>query len=76
VYFQNKVLGDVPINFTIPHIFWLFSFILQWYRHVDNFIKSIVVFVDNFLFDKKVVIMMHANDLWVLKDIRSILENN
>jgi hypothetical protein len=42
---------------------------------VDNFIKSIVVFVDNFLFDKKVVIMMDANDLWVLKHIRSVLEN-
>jgi len=43
--------------------------------HVDNFIKSIVDFVDNFLFDKKVVIMMHANDLWVLNDIHSVLEN-
>jgi hypothetical protein len=43
--------------------------------HVDNFIKSVVVFADRVLFDRKVVIMMHADDLWVLKEIRFILEN-
>ncbi len=43
--------------------------------HVDNFIKSVVVFVDKFLFDRKVVIMMHADDLWVLINIRYVLEN-
>jgi hypothetical protein len=72
---QNKVLGDVPTNFPIPQIFELLSFIPQWNMHVDNFIKSIVVFVDRFLFNRKVVIMMHVNDLWVLKEICSILEN-
>jgi len=72
---QNKVLGDVPTNLPIPHIFELLSFIPQWNMHVDNFIKSIVVFVDRFLFDRKVVIMMHGDDLWVLKEICSILEN-
>jgi len=75
VYFQNKVLSDVPTNLPIPHIFELLSFIPQWNMHVDNFIKSIVVFVDRFLFDRKVVIMMHGDDLWVLKEICSILEN-
>ncbi len=72
---QNKVLGDVPTNLPIPHIFELLSFIPQWNMHVDNFIESIVVFVDRFLFDRKVVIMMHGVDLWVLKNICSILEN-
>ncbi len=60
---QNKVSGDIPINFPIPHIFELLSFIPQWYRHVDNFIKSVLVFANGFLFDRKVIIMMHANDL-------------
>jgi len=72
---QNKVLGDIPTNLSIPHIFELLSFIPQWNKHVDNFIKSIVVFVDKFLFDRKVVILMHAGDLWVLKEIHSVLEN-
>jgi hypothetical protein len=75
VFSQNKVLGDVPTNLPIPHIFELLSFIPQWNMHVDNFIKSVVVFVDRFLLDRKVVIMMHADDLWVLKEICSILEN-
>jgi len=75
VSFQNKVLGDVPINLPIPHIFELIFFIPQWNRHVDNFIKSVVVFADRVLFDRKVVIMMHVDDLWVLKEIRFILEN-
>ncbi len=67
---QNKVLGDIPTNLPIPNIFELFSFILQWNKHADNFIKSIMVFANRFLFDKKVVIMMHVDDLWVLKEIR------
>jgi hypothetical protein len=29
-----------------------------------------MVFANRFLFDKKVVIMMHVDDLWVLKEIR------
>jgi hypothetical protein len=43
--------------------------------HVDNFIKVVVVFAYRFLFDKHVVIMMHADDLWVLKEICFVLEN-
>jgi hypothetical protein len=75
VSFQNKVLGDVPTNLPIPHVFDQLFFIPQWNMHVDNFIKSIVIFVDKFLSDRKVVIMMHAYDLWVLKEIHFILEN-
>jgi hypothetical protein len=60
---QNKVLGDIPTNLPIPHVFELFSFIPRWNMHVDNFIKFVVVFADRFLFDRKVVIMMHAYDL-------------
>jgi hypothetical protein len=58
MFSQNKVLSDVATNLPIPHVFELFSFILQWNKHVDDFIKSIVVFAYKFLFDKKVVIMM------------------
>jgi hypothetical protein len=65
----------IQTNLPIPHIFELFSFIPQWNMHVDNFIKSVVVFANRFLFNTKVVIMMHANDLWVLKEICSIIEN-
>jgi hypothetical protein len=75
VSFQNKVLGDVPINLPIPHIFELIFFIPQWNMHVDNFIKSVVVFADRVLFDRKVVIMMHVDDLWVLKKIHFIVVN-
>jgi hypothetical protein len=42
---------------------------------MDNFIESIVVFVDMFLLDKRAIIIMHVDDLQVLKDIRSFLES-
>jgi hypothetical protein len=72
---QNKVLGDIPTNLPITHIFELFSFIPQWNKHVNNFIKSVVVFADRFLLDRKVIIMMHVDDLCMLKEIRSIIQN-
>jgi hypothetical protein len=78
VFFENKVdlvLLHIPSNLIIPHVFKLFFFILPWNRRVDNFIKSVAVFVDRFLFGKRVVIIMHVNDLQVLKEIRSFLES-
>ncbi len=45
-----------------------------WNMQANNFIESIMVIVD-FLFDKKAIIIMHVDDLQVLKDIHSFLEN-
>jgi hypothetical protein len=42
---------------------------------MDNFIESIVYFVDKFQFNKRAVITMHAIDPRVLKEIRSFLKN-
>lgn len=38
-------------------------------------IESIVFFVNKFLYDRKVVLIMHANDLRVLKEIQSFLDS-
>ncbi len=78
MFFENKVdliLLDIPSNLIIPHVFKLLFFILPWNRRVDNFIKSIAVFVDRFLFGRGVIIIMHVNDLQVLKESRSFLES-
>jgi hypothetical protein len=82
VFFQvsskNKidlVLAHVPFNLPILHFFEFFFFIPPWNRHVDNFIQSVVVFANKFLYDKQVVIMMHADDQCVFKDIHSFLES-
>jgi hypothetical protein len=40
---------------------------------MDNFMESIVFFTDMLLFYRRPVIIMHANDLQVLKEIRSFL---
>jgi len=42
---------------------------------VDNFIEYVVVIVNKFLFNRRVVIIMHVDDLRVLKEIRSFLES-
>jgi hypothetical protein len=42
---------------------------------VDNFFKFVMVFVNRFLSDRRTVIIMHANDLRVLKEIHSFLES-
>jgi hypothetical protein len=42
---------------------------------VDNFIESFVVFANRFLFNRGVVIIMHVDDLQMLQEICSFLEN-
>jgi hypothetical protein len=42
---------------------------------MDNFIEFVMVFIYRFLSDRRIVIIMHANDLWVLKEIHSFLES-
>jgi hypothetical protein len=42
---------------------------------MENFIDSVVVFINRFLSNKGVVIIMHAYDPQVLKDIRSFLQS-
>jgi hypothetical protein len=59
----------------ILHISKLFSPISPWNKHMDNFIESILVFVDKLLFDRRAIIIMHVDDLHALKKIRSFLEN-
>ncbi len=78
VFFENKVdlvLVDVPSNLLISHILEPPLFIPQWTKCVDNFIEYVVVFVDKYLFDRGVVIIMHIDDPRVLKKIRSFLES-
>lgn len=78
MFSHNKVdliLVNVPLNLLILHIFKPLSLILPWNKRVDKFIKSIVVFIDKFLFDRKVVIIMHVDDPRVLKEICSFLNN-
>jgi hypothetical protein len=78
VTFDNKlnlVLANLPSNLLILHIFMSFSFIPQWNKHVDNFIESFVVFANRFLFNRGVVIIMHVDDLQMLQEICSFLEN-
>jgi hypothetical protein len=42
---------------------------------MDNFIEYAMVFTNRFLIDKGTIIIMHANDLRVLKEIHSFLES-
>jgi hypothetical protein len=57
------------------HVFEPLSLILQWNKHVDNFIKSVVVFVDRFLSDRRVVIIVHVDDMCMLKEIHSFIKS-
>jgi hypothetical protein len=78
VSYKNKVdivLADVPSNFLIPHIFESFSFIPPWNMRVDNFIESVVVFVNRFLSDKGAIIIMYVDDPHMLKEVCSFLES-
>jgi hypothetical protein len=79
VSFQNKVNLvpiDVLFNLPIPHVFELLSLIPRWNRHLDNFIESIVVFADKFLSNKGVVIIMHVDDMHMLKEIHSFTKTS
>jgi hypothetical protein len=67
----NLVLIDVPFNLSILHVSKMVSFILLRNKQVDNFIESIVIFVDMFLFDRKTVTIMHVDDPPMLKEICS-----
>ncbi len=71
----RSTLLVVPSTILILHISESFSFIPPWNKQVDNFIKSIIVFVDKFLFDRGAIIIMHGDDPQMLKEIRSFLEN-
>ncbi len=42
---------------------------------MDNFIESVVVFVNRFLFDRGVIIIMHVDDSRMLKEICSFFES-
>ncbi len=42
---------------------------------MNNFIKSVVVFANNILSDKGVIIIMHVDDPHMLKEIHSFLES-
>lgn len=70
VSFENKVdliLIGIPSNLPILHVFEPLSLIPPWNRWVDNFINSIMVFVERFLSSRKVIIIMHVDDSRVLK---------
>ncbi len=71
----DLVIVNVLINFSISHIFESLSFIPRWNMCVDNFIESIVVFDNKFLYDREVVVIMHGDDPHVLKETRSFLES-
>jgi hypothetical protein len=71
----NLVLANIPSNLLIPHVSKPFSFIPQWNKRVDNFIESLVVFANRFLFDRRVIIIIHVDDLCMLNEISSFLEN-
>lgn len=59
----DLVLEDVPSNLSISYVSEPLSFIPPWNRQVDNFIKSIMFFVNKFLFDRGAIIIMYVNDL-------------
>jgi hypothetical protein len=76
--FENKVdlvLANISSNLSILHVFELLSLIPPWNKCMDNFIESLVVFVEMFLSNKGAIIMMHVDDLCVLKEIWSFLES-
>jgi hypothetical protein len=75
---EDKVdldLANILFNLLIMQVFEPLSFIPPWNKRVDNFIKSTMFFADMFLFNRGVVIIMHANDPQVFKEIHSFLEN-
>jgi len=69
----DLVITNVPSNLSILHVYEPLSLIPPWSRRMDNFIESIVFFTDRLLFYRGPIIIMHANDLQVLKEIRSFL---
>jgi hypothetical protein len=58
------------------HVFEPLSLIPPWNKQMDNFIESTMFFTNKFMSNKRIVIIMHANDLWVLKEIQSLLETS
>jgi hypothetical protein len=78
VSLENKVdlvIIDLPSNLPISHVSKPLSLIPLWNRRMDNFNKSIMFFANKFLSNKRVVIIKHANELQVLKEIHSLLES-
>jgi hypothetical protein len=51
------------------------DYIPSWNWSVDNFIDFIILFFDNFLSKNGIVLLFHADDLCLLKEINSFLEN-
>ncbi len=73
---KNKVdlvIADVPSKLLISHVSKPLSFIIPWNKRMDNFIESIVFFINMFMFDRRAIIIMHVDDLRMLKEIRSLL---
>jgi hypothetical protein len=78
VLFDNKVnlvITSVPSNLPISHVFESVSLIPPWNKRVDNFMRSTMFFANKFLSKKRAVIIMHVDDPWVLKEIRSLLDS-
>jgi hypothetical protein len=65
-----QVLGNLPI----PHVLDLVLPIPKWNARVDNYVVSIFGFVDKCIARDGCILFFYDDD-WVLKEIKSYLEN-
>jgi hypothetical protein len=69
------MIVEVPKNFHVPHLLDVVSSIPKWNAKVDNYVASIFGFADKYLGKDGCVFFFYDDDFYVLRDIKSYLEN-
>lgn len=59
----------------VPHLLDPISNIPKWNARVNNYVTSIFKFADKYLVRDGCVFSFYNDDFWVVKDIKSYLEN-
>ncbi len=72
---MDLIFVEVLRNFLVLHMLEHISSIPKWNAKVDNYVTSIFGFADNYLTRDGCVLFVYNDNFWVLKDIKSYLEN-
>jgi hypothetical protein len=73
---MDLVIANIPSNLQVPYVSNLTFSIPFLNQSVNNFINSIILFFDNFLSENGAMLLFHSDDLHVLQEIQSFLENS
>lgn len=66
---MDIVIVVIPSPLLMPYVFDSTFFIPSWNQSADNFIDSIILFSNKFLSENGAMLLFHADDLRVLKEI-------